>query len=113
MADIVGPYYKKFQGHDDVTKKQLLDLNLWLVDDILLKADKMAMAHSIELRVPLLDREMMDVAASVPTRYRVNEENTKYAFRQAAREALPEEWANRKKSVSLCQFAIGCATKNM
>ncbi|KYG91926.1 asparagine synthetase B [[Bacillus] sp. KCTC 13219] len=97
VADIVGPYYKKFQGHDDVTKKQLLDLNLWLVDDILLKADKMAMAHSIELRVPLLDREMMDVAASVPTRYRVNEENTKYAFRQAAREALPEEWANRKK----------------
>ncbi|MCT6922902.1 asparagine synthase (glutamine-hydrolyzing) [Metasolibacillus sp.] len=97
VQDIVSPYYKKFQGQDDVTKKQLLDLNLWIVDDILLKADKMSMAHSIELRVPLLDREMMDVAASVPTRYRVNEENTKYAFRQAAREALPEAWANRKK----------------
>ncbi|MEO4052668.1 asparagine synthase (glutamine-hydrolyzing) [Solibacillus sp. CAU 1738] len=97
VADIVNPYYKKFQGHDDVTKKQLLDLNLWLVDDILLKADKMSMAHSIELRVPLLDREVMDVAATVPTRYRVNDENTKYAFRKAAGEALPEAWANRKK----------------
>ena len=97
IADIVNPFYEKFQAHDDVTKKQLLDLNLWLVDDILLKADKMSMAHSIELRVPLLDREVMDVAATVPTRYRVNDENTKYAFRQAARQALPEAWANRKK----------------
>lgn len=97
IKDIVSPIYQKAKGHDDVTKKQLLDLNLWLVDDILLKADKMSMAHSIELRVPLLDREVMDVAATIPTRYRVNEENSKYAFRKAANNALPEAWANRKK----------------
>lgn len=67
------------------------------MDDILLKADKMSMAHSIELRVPLLDREVMDVAATIPTRFRVNEQNSKYAFRKAANNALPEAWANRKK----------------
>ncbi|MEL4025231.1 asparagine synthase (glutamine-hydrolyzing) [Lysinibacillus endophyticus] len=97
VKEIVSPLYNKFKGHDDVTKKQLLDLNLWLVDDILLKADKMSMAHSIELRVPLLDREVMDVAATIPTRFRVNEQNSKYAFRKAANNALPEAWANRKK----------------
>ena len=85
------------QRTDDVTKKQVLDFHLWLVDDILLKADKMSMAHSIELRVPFLDREVMKVAAKVPTRYRVNEIDTKYAFRLASKKALPDAWANRKK----------------
>ena len=97
VKDIVMPIYKKVAGQDDVTKKQVLDFNLWLVDDILLKADKMSMAHSIELRVPFLDREVMKVAAKVPTRYRVNEIDTKYAFRLASKKALPDAWANRKK----------------
>ena len=91
------PIYNKVKDQDDLTKKQVLDLNLWLVDDILLKADKMSMAHSIELRVPFLDKEVMKVAASVPTRYRVNEIDTKYAFRVASKKSLPEAWANRKK----------------
>ena len=94
VKDIVTPYYDRFKGKDDVTKKQLLDMNLWIVDDILLKADKMSMAHSIELRVPLLDLEMMKVASSVPTRFRVNDEMTKFAFRKAAAKALPSAWAN-------------------
>ena len=97
VKDIVTPYYERFKGKDDVTKKQLLDMNLWIVDDILLKADKMSMAHSIELRVPLLDLEMMKVASSIPTRFRVNDEMTKFAFRKAAAKALPSAWANRKK----------------
>ena len=97
VADIVMPVYSKNPNEDDLTKKQLLDLNLWLVDDILLKADKMSMAHSIELRVPFLDREVMKVASKVPTRYRINSENTKYAFRKASEKALPEEWSKRKK----------------
>lgn len=97
VEEIVMPVYRKNPNEDDLTKKQLLDLNLWLVDDILLKADKMSMAHSIELRVPFLDREIMRVASKVPTRYRINEENTKYAFRKASERALPQEWAKRKK----------------
>lgn len=97
VKDIVMPIYEKAKGYDDVTKKQFLDLHLWLVDDILLKADKMSMAHSIELRVPLLDREVMDVAATLPTRFRVNEQNSKFAFRIAANNTLPKAWANRKK----------------
>ena len=76
---------------------QHLVLQLWLVDDILLKADKMSMAHSIELRVPFLDREVMKTASKVPGQYRVNDIDTKYAFRLAARRSLPEESANRKK----------------
>ncbi len=97
VKEIVAPFYKTAKGQDDVTKKQVLDLNLWLVDDILLKADKMSMAHSIELRVPFLDKKVMETAKKVPTRYRVNTIDTKYAFRLAAGRALPEAWANRKK----------------
>lgn len=97
VQDIVMPIYKKVRNQDDVTKKQILDLNLWLVDDILLKADKMSMAHSIELRVPFLDKEVMKVASTIPTRYRVNRIGTKYAFRLASKNSLPDEWAERKK----------------
>ncbi|MCM3389325.1 asparagine synthase (glutamine-hydrolyzing) [Lysinibacillus fusiformis] len=97
VKDIVTPIYSKVSDKDDITKKQILDLNLWLVDDILLKADKMSMAHSIELRVPFLDKEVMNVASRIPTRFRVSEKGTKYAFRLAARKALPDAWAKRKK----------------
>lgn len=97
VKEIVKPYYDMVKQEDDVTKMQFLDLHLWLVDDILLKADKMSMAHSLELRVPFLDKEVMSVAAKVPVKYRVNDIDTKYAFRLAAGRALPEESANRKK----------------
>ena len=97
VKEIVKPYFDQVKNEDDLTKMQHLDLHLWLVDDILLKADKMSMAHSIELRVPFLDREVMKTASKVPQEYRVNDIDTKYAFRLAARGALPEESANRKK----------------
>ena len=91
------PFYKQVENKDDLTKMQYLDLHLWLVNDILLKADKMSMAHSIELRVPFLDRKVMETAMEIPSKYRVNDNSTKYAFRLAAASALPEETANRKK----------------
>ena len=80
-----------------MTRMQFLDLNMWMVGDILLKADKMSMANSLELRVPFLDKEVMAVAARIPTKYRVNSENTKFAMRQAARRRMPEKWAGKKK----------------
>ena len=97
VADIVRPVYDRVKGKDDLTKMQYLDLNLWLVGDILLKADKMSMAHSLELRVPFLDKKVMATAAELPAKYRMGENDTKYAMRLAARRALPEASANRKK----------------
>jgi asparagine synthase (glutamine-hydrolysing) len=76
---------------------QYLDINLWLVGDILLKADRMSMANSLELRVPFLDKKVFDVASTLPVRLKVNKENTKYAFRAAASKRLPEDTANREK----------------
>ncbi|MGN1225334.1 MAG: asparagine synthase (glutamine-hydrolyzing), partial [Ruminococcus sp.] len=68
---ITKPYYDQVKDKDDVTKMQYLDLHLWMAGDILLKADKMSMANSLELRVPFLDKEVMALAQQIPTRYRV------------------------------------------
>ena len=97
VREITRPVYSHVKNEDDVTKKQYLDLKLWLAGDILLKADKMSMAHSIELRVPFLDKEVMKVGESIPTKYKVNDETTKVALRYAAKEVLPDEWAKRQK----------------
>lgn len=97
IEDIVRPIYAKVKNKDDVTKKQYLDLKLWLAGDILLKADKMSMAHSIELRVPFLDKEVMKVGEMIPSEYKINNDNTKVALRYAAKEVLPEAWAKRQK----------------
>ncbi len=97
VRQITSPIYEQVKGEDDLTKMQYLDLHLWLPGDILLKADKMSMAHSLELRVPFLDKEVMRFAATLPSDQRVNRENTKYALRVAAHELLPEAWAKRPK----------------
>ena len=95
--EITKPYYDFTKGQDDVTRMQFIDLNLWMVGDILLKADKMSMANSLEVRVPFLDKEVFEVARHVQPDYRVNREATKYAFRVAAKDYLSEEVASKKK----------------
>ena len=90
-------FYDRVKDYDDVTKMQYLDINLWMVGDILLKADRMSMANSLELRVPFLDKEVFKVAAKLPTNLRVNKHNTKYAMRQSALRHLPIETAEKKK----------------
>ena len=97
VHDITGKIYARVKGRDELTKKQYLDLMLWLPGDILLKADKMSMAHSLELRVPFLDKEVMKMAEKIPAKYKITKENTKYILRHAANRTLPDEWANRKK----------------
>ena len=97
VRDITGRIYARVKGRDELTKKQYLDLMLWLPGDILLKADKMSMAHSLELRVPFLDKEVMKMAEKIPAKYKITKENTKYILRHAANRTLPDEWANRKK----------------
>lgn len=95
---ITKPFYTKVKGKDDVTKMQFLDLHLWMTGDILLKADKMSMANSLELRVPFLDKEIMALAQKIPTKYRVTRKEitdehtkyvTKYAMRLAAKKDTP------------------------
>ncbi len=95
--ELVKPYYGMVGDKDAVTRMQFVDLNMWMVGDILLKADKMSMANSLELRVPFLDQEVMALAGKIPTRYRVNSENTKFAMRKAALRRMPEKWADKKK----------------
>lgn len=95
--ELAAPVYARVQGQDEVTKKQYLDMNLWLPGDILLKADKMCMAHSLELRVPFLDKEVMAFAETIPTDYRIRGTEVKAVMRHAANKTLPDEWANRPK----------------
>jgi asparagine synthase (glutamine-hydrolysing) len=97
VYDITKPIYDEIQHEDDLTKMQYLDLQLWLPEAILLKADKMSMAHSVEVRVPFLDRDVMEVAKNIPSKYRMNKQDTKYVLRKAAYQTLPIEWANREK----------------
>lgn len=89
--------YDRVKDYDDVTKMQYVDINSWMIGDILLKADRMSMANSLELRVPFLDREVFKVASKLPTNLRVRKENTKYALRTAALKRLPEKTAQKKK----------------
>lgn len=95
--DITKPYFDKVKNLDEVTKMQYVDMHLWMVEDILLKADKMTMANSLELRVPILDRVVMDTARTIPTNLKITNDTTKYVFRRAAFKKLPEEWAKRPK----------------
>ena len=95
--ELTKPFYDKVKDKDDVTKMQYIDINFWLIGDILLKADKMSMAHSLEVRVPFLDKEVFNVARTLPTKYKVNKSNTKYAMRKAANQYLPDMVAEKKK----------------
>jgi len=95
--DITRPYYDAVRHEDDITKMQYLDMHLWMPGDILLKVDKMSMAHGLEVRTPFLDKEVFKVASCLPVRHRVNRKGTKYAFRKAAAGRLPAEIATRRK----------------
>ncbi len=97
IADVIKPYYDKVADLDDVTKKMYIDMHFWLPQDILLKADKMTMANSIELRVPLLDSALFAYAKQIPTKYLVKDKQTKYLFRDIAHEKIPAEWSKRRK----------------
>ena len=82
---------------DDLHKKMFLDMHLWLPNDILLKADKMTMAHSLELRVPYLDRKVWDYAKTMTSDQLLDDHQTKTTFRKSTEKVLPEDWVKRKK----------------
>ncbi|MBR6509078.1 MAG: asparagine synthase (glutamine-hydrolyzing) [Clostridia bacterium] len=90
-------FYDEVSDKDTVTKMQYLDINMWLMGDILLKADKTSMANSLELRVPFLDKKVMEFAQTIPLNSRVNTVTTKLALRKAAEKTLPPLTANKDK----------------
>nr|WP_315103704.1 asparagine synthase (glutamine-hydrolyzing) [uncultured Catonella sp.] len=104
--DLTKKYYDEVKYMDDTSKRLYLDMKLWIVEDILLKADKMTMANSIELRVPLLDKKMWELARTIPVKHKVHNEITKYAFRKAAKNKLPEDWAKRRKLGFVVPFVV-------
>ena len=92
-----GELYEKNAKHDPVTQMQLVDIHRWLIGDILLKAARMSMAHSLEQRVPFLDKEVFAVASRIPVKHRIAGGTTKYALRKAAARHLPEEATAKPK----------------
>ena len=96
-TDLSRPYFELSKGQDAVTQMETCDLNLWMVGDILLKADKMSMANSLELRVPFLDRKVFELASHIPTKCKVNATQTKIAMRGAAEKTIPAKTADKKK----------------
>lgn len=94
---LTAPYYRRVKDLTDTEKMQYIDLNFWLQGDILLKADKMSMAHGLESRVPFLDRGVYMVAKDLPLEEKISETNTKTAFREAAHRYLPAAAAEKKK----------------
>ena len=95
--EVTKDIYQEFKDYSNINKMQAIDINFWLMKDILLKADRMTMASSLEGRVPFIDKEVFKVASSLPLDYKVTKENTKVALRDAAKSVIPTEAYKKKK----------------
>ncbi len=94
--DVTKDVYNEFKNYSNIDKMQAIDINFWLMKDILLKADRMTMASSIEGRVPFIDKEVFKVASHLPFDYKVTKENTKVALRAAAKKLYQQKLIKRK-----------------
>ena len=94
---VTAPLYGEAADYDDVTKMQYIDIHTWMTGDILVKADKMTMANSLELRVPYLDHKLFEFAAQIPLKYKIHRKQTKYLLRRAFADLLPPDVINRPK----------------
>ena len=95
--DVAKEVYQDYSSFSEIEKMQAIDINFWLMKDILLKADRMTMASSLEGRVPFIDKEVYNIAKTLPIEYKVTKENTKVALREAAKEVIPTEAYKKKK----------------
>ncbi|MBD5144296.1 MAG: asparagine synthase (glutamine-hydrolyzing) [Ruminococcus sp.] len=95
--NLVKSIYQETEALDPLTKMSNIDIQIWLEGDIYLNVDKMSTAAGLEIRMPLTDRRIFDIASRMPSSYKVNQEQNKIAFRTAAAKVLPEEIAFRKK----------------
>ncbi|MDR6277183.1 asparagine synthase (glutamine-hydrolyzing) [Corynebacterium suicordis] len=95
--EVTAPIYAKSRDMDPVARMQHLDLFTWMRGDILVKADKITMANSLELRVPFLDKVVFEAAESLPTDLKISHGTTKYALRKAMERIVPAHVLHRKK----------------
>ena len=110
--NLVKDTYERLEGLDPLSKMSDIDIEIWLEGDIYLNVDKMSSCCGLEIRMPLTDRRIFDIARRMPSKYKVNEEQNKVAFRTAAAKVLPEEIAFRKKLGFIVPIRIWMADKN-
>jgi asparagine synthase (glutamine-hydrolysing) len=95
--EITKPFFEKCRDGSNIVKMQMIDIRNWLLNDILLKCDRMTMASSIEGRTPFTDKEVFEIAKTIPMNYKVTKDNTKVALRDAAKKDIPNEAYKKKK----------------
>ncbi|MGE6628784.1 asparagine synthase (glutamine-hydrolyzing) [Bacillus sp. NPDC077027] len=95
--DVTKKYFEESQSYSDINKMQYVDIHTWMRGDILLKADKMTMANSLELRVPFLDKVVFEAASKIPEELKTKDGTTKYLLRKAAEGIVPDHVLHRKK----------------
>ena len=110
--NIAKKIYEENEGYDPLTKMSDVDIQIWLEGDIYLNVHKMSTAAGLEIRMPLTDRRVFDIASRLPSRFKVNSEQNKVAFRTAAAKVLPEEIAFRKKLGFIVPIRIWLADEN-
>jgi len=97
LEDIFEGFFSKVKGKDPLSQMLYVDTKTWLVDDLLLKADKMTMATSVELRVPFLDYRIVETLSGLPSRYKIKNREGKYLLKKIMETLLPQEIVYRKK----------------
>jgi len=98
FEEFINDLHNKSNGLNYLDRMLYVDLKTWLPDDLLIKADKMTMANSVELRVPFLDHEVMEFAANIPSKYKIKGTNTKFILKETFRGVVPDEILFRKKT---------------
>lgn len=97
FAKVTEEYYQRSQNYDPIDRMQFIDIHTWLVGDLLLNADRTTMAASLELRTPFVDKEVFDLARTIPSDMCIAHGTTKYILRKAAESFVPEHVLYRKK----------------
>jgi asparagine synthase (glutamine-hydrolysing) len=108
--EVLGYYYQRADAEDPLSRIQYVDIKTYLTDDILVKVDRASMAHSLEVRAPILDHKLMELAASIPSSMKLRRKNGKYIFKKALKQVLPESVLQRRKmgfAVPLAQWFRG------
>lgn len=97
LEDQFSKFFKKVEKKDPLSQMLYVDAKTWLVDDLLLKADKMTMAASIELRVPFLDYRLVEAVSALPSDLKIRKGEGKYLLKKLSKSLLPKEIIFRKK----------------
>ncbi|NLV98839.1 MAG: hypothetical protein GX034_03490 [Clostridiaceae bacterium] len=97
LEEFFASFYNEHAAEDELTQKMLLDINYILPGDMCVKQERMANAHNLQLRTPLLNKSVFETASTVPSHMRVSERESKIPFRQAAAEVLDQNWIHHRK----------------